>query len=237
MLAATVLENPWIPHDPTLKQAEFLLLSEREVLYGGSAGGGKSDALLMAALQFVDVPGYSALLLRRSYADLALPGALMDRAHQWLYGTSAVWNAAEKTWTFPSGATLTFGYLDRVNDKYRYQSSEFQFIGFDELTQFTEEEYTYLFSRLRRRADLPVPLRMRAASNPGGIGHDWVRRRFLLEPGTSSRRFLPASLHDNPICSRRSTSQRWGHWIRSRGLNYLTATGMCRMNGCSIMTR
>lgn len=197
ILAATVLDNPWIPHDPTLKQAEFLLLPHREILYGGSAGGGKSDALLMAALQYVDVPGYSALLLRRTLVDLALPGALMDRAHEWLHGKPAKWNGSDKTWTFPSGATLTFGYLDSPSDKQRYQSSEFQFIGFDELTHFAEAEYTYLFSRLRRTASLNVPLRMRAASNPGGIGHDWVRRRFLLE-SSPSRRFVRASLYDNP---------------------------------------
>lgn len=197
ILAATVLDNSWIPHDPTLKQAEFLLLPDREVLYGGSAGGGKSDALLMAALQYVDVPGYAALLLRRTLVDLALPGALMDRAHHWLHSTAASWSGSDKTWTFPSGATLTFGYLDGPTDKQRYQSSEFQFIGFDELTQFDEAEYTYLFSRLRRTANLNVPLRMRSASNPGGVGHDWVRRRFLLEH-SPSRRFVRASLHDNP---------------------------------------
>jgi len=79
----------YIPHTPFPQQAAFLLLPHREVLYGGAAGGGKSDALLMAALQYVDVPGYRALLLRRTFADLALPGALMDRAETWLAGTDA----------------------------------------------------------------------------------------------------------------------------------------------------
>ena len=74
----------WVPHSPTPKQAEFLACQAKEVFYGGAAGGGKSDALLMAALAYVDVPGYAALLLRRTFADLSLPGALMDRAHQWL---------------------------------------------------------------------------------------------------------------------------------------------------------
>ena len=88
-MRATILENPWIPHEPTPKQAEFLLMPDLEVLFGGSAGGGKSDALLMAALQYVDVPGYAAILFRRTYTDLSLPGALMDRAHEWLQGTKA----------------------------------------------------------------------------------------------------------------------------------------------------
>jgi predicted phage terminase large subunit-like protein len=175
-----------------------------EVLYGGAAGGGKSSALLMAALQFVDVPGYAAILFRRTYSDLALPGALMSRASEWLAGSGARWNDTTKTWTFPSGATLTFGYLDKANDRFRYQSSEFQMIGFDELTQFAEVDYRYLFSRLRRRADSRIPLRMRAATNPGGVGHAWVKRRFLSEPDASSagRLFVPARLDDNPHLDR-----------------------------------
>jgi predicted phage terminase large subunit-like protein len=153
----------------------------------------------MAALQYVDTPGYHALLLRRTYADLALPEALMSRAHEWLRGSDAHWSAAEKTWTFPSGATLTFGYLASEGDKYRYQSSAFQFIGFDELTQFTEGQYTYLFSRLRRLEGMKnVPLRMRSASNPGGVGHDWVKQRFIVEGRTSNRVFIPSGLSDNP---------------------------------------
>jgi predicted phage terminase large subunit-like protein len=170
-----------------------------EALYGGAAGGGKSDALLMAALQFVDVKGYAALLFRRTYSDLALPGALMSRAFEWLGGSAARWTDTTKTWTFPSGATLTFGYLDTANDRFRYQSSEVQFVGFDELTQFSETDYTYLFSRLRRLQGSPVPLRMRAASNPGGIGHAWVKRRFLsADGGSAGRLFVPARLEDNP---------------------------------------
>src|SRR5262249_13851241 len=125
LFAVTVLQNRWIRHRPTVRQAELLLHAEApEALYGGAAGGGKSDALLMAALQFVDVPSYRALLFRRTYGDLALPGALMCRAFEWLGGTPARWSDTTKTWTFPSGATLTFGYLDTANDRFRYQSSE-----------------------------------------------------------------------------------------------------------------
>lgn len=152
----------------------------------------------MAALQYADVPGYAALILRRTYADLSLPGALMDRAHEWLAGTDAKWNGQDKQWTFPSGAVLAFGYLEHENDKYRYQSSEFQFIAFDELTQFTETQYTYMFSRLRRLRDSAVPIRMRAGSNPGGIGHVWVKNRFILADKSQGRIFVPARLDDNP---------------------------------------
>lgn len=191
--------SAFIPHTPHPRQAVFLAQACREAFFGGAAGGGKSDALLMAALQYVDLPGYSAILFRRTYADLALSNALMNRADEWLRGTGAVWRAKDKVWRFPSGATLTFGYLDNENDKYRYQSAEFQFIGFDELTHFAETQYTYLFSRLRRNAGSPVPLRMRSASNPGGVGHEWVKARFVDGGlGRRERVFVPSRLADNP---------------------------------------
>lgn len=190
--------NPYIPKTPTPKQAAFLLLDCREALYGGAAGGGKSEALLMAALQYVDVPGYAALLLRRTYADLSLPGALMDRASEWLTPTPAKWNGQDKQWTFPSGAILAFGYLEHERDKYRYQSSEFQFIGFDELTQFSSTQYTYMFSRARRKQGVSIPIRVRSGSNPGGAGHEWVKQRFLIEGRSKGRLFIPARLEDNP---------------------------------------
>jgi predicted phage terminase large subunit-like protein len=189
----------YIPWVPTETQTAFLLCDAHEALYGGAAGGGKSVALLMAALQYVDVPGYHALILRRTFAALSKPGALIDLAHDWLHGTDAVWNESRKQWTFPSGATLSFGYLDTENDKYQYQGAAFHFIGFDELTQFTASQYRYLFSRRRRPKDLGnVPLRTRAASNPGGEGHEWVYQRFFVEGKKAKRVFIPAKLDDNP---------------------------------------
>lgn len=191
--------NKYIPIQPTDAQAAFLLLDCREALYGGAAGGGKSVALLAAALQYVDVPGYNALILRRTFAALSKPGALIDLAHEWLQGTDAVWNETRKQWTFPSGATLSFGYLDTENDKFQYQGAAYQFIGFDELTQFTRTQYTYLFSRRRRSHALKnVPMRTRAASNPGGEGHEWVFERFFTEGRAKGRVFIPAKLTDNP---------------------------------------
>lgn len=194
VIYATIYDNPYIPTRPFYKQIEFITTPESEALYGGQAGGGKSEALLMAGLQWVEDPTYNGLILRRTYKDLALPGALMDRAHEWLQPTDAHWNNTDKTWIFPSGATLSFGYLQHENDKYQYQSSEFQFIAFDELTQFTESQYLYLFSRLRRKENSQVPLRVRAGSNPGGLGHEWVKNRFIL--GTLP--FIPASYKENP---------------------------------------
>jgi predicted phage terminase large subunit-like protein len=193
------------------KQELFLALTHREAFFGGAAGPGKSTALLAGALQYADVPGYSALILRRTYADLALPGALMDMAHDWLGPTDARWNASRVTWIFPSGATVTFGHLEHEEQKRRYASARFHFIAFDELTQFTESQYTFLFSRLRRPAAstqgrapdgtgaASIPLRMRSASNPGGPGHPWVKRRLVDEKTRHhGAAFIPAKLIENP---------------------------------------
>lgn len=194
------LELPWtkyIPVKPTGKQLAFLLLPVKEALFGGAAGGGKSFCLLMGALQYVSDSSYASLILRRTYGDLSKPGALIDISKHWLGGTDAAWSEQTKTWRFPSGATLTFGYLDTANDKWQYQGGSYQFIGFDELTQFREGDYRYLFGWLRRKEGMVIPLRMRSASNPGGIGHTWVKQRFIDE-ANEDRMFLPARLDDNP---------------------------------------
>jgi predicted phage terminase large subunit-like protein len=239
--------NRFIPHTSTPPQAAFLMLDCLEAFYGGAGGGGKSDALLMTGLQYVDVPGYHALIIRRNLPDLAMPNALMDRAHAWLdRRNDARWDEPKKRWTFASGATLTFGYLDGARDIDRYASAEFSFIAVDELTQFSEKQYLDLFARLRapacprcrfhehykqhretahqqrtkhcrgcldlqrqlqNTAHLPVahiPLRMRSASNPGNVGHDWVKRRFIARLGAPAgdRLFVPARLDDNPFINR-----------------------------------
>lgn len=192
---------PYCPHEPTRRQRAFLALDDFEALYGGQASGGKSDALLMAALQFVEVPGYSAILFRRTHQDLALPGALMDRALLWLadpIGRGEVrWDSAHKQLRFPSGAVLSFGYMESDQDRHRYKSAEFQFVGFDELTTFSELQYLYLASRVRRLAGAPVITRMRSATNPGDVGHAWVKARFV-DPGDRSRPFVRAAAEDNP---------------------------------------
>lgn len=185
------------------QQAVFLLLDCFEALYGGAVGGGKSAALLMAALQFVHVPGYRALILRRTFAQLSKGDALIPMSHEWLAGhrPRVSWNEQRRTWTFPSGATLEFGHVEHERSMFDYQGAAYQFVGFDELTQFPEEVYDYIaFSRQRRRsalAELGVPVRVRATANPGGIGHEWVKRRFVVSraPGVA---FIPARVWDNP---------------------------------------
>lgn len=186
----------WVPHTPEPKPRKFLGLTCLEAGYGGSAGGMKTDTLLTDALAHVDVPGYSALLVRKTFTDLTQPGALIPRSHEWLSGTGAKWRERERVWLFPSGATLKFGYLENEYDHLQYQGSEFQFIGFDELTQHREEQYLYLFSRLRRKNTISVPLKMRSTTNPGGPGHEWVRKRFIDGATEDEKDFLVLSGQD-----------------------------------------
>ena len=192
-------ESPYSPETPSLTQKVFLRTYSLEALFGGAAGGGKSSALLMAALQYIDVPNYSAILFRRTYADLALPGAIMDRFQRWIAEEEDIkWNANNYTAVFPSGARISFGYLNNSQDYLRYKGAEFQFIGMDEVTEIREADYRYLFSRLRRPASGPlakVPLRMRCASNPAP---NWVRQRFIIEGKEQGRIFVPSFLTDNP---------------------------------------
>ena len=193
----------YIPYDPTPKQRAFLLMNDtKEILYGGAAGGGKSVAQLMAALQYVDIPGYSAILFRKTYADLSLPGALIDMSKQWLMpfvdSKEVKWSEKEKQYVFPSGATLNFGYLESANDCYRYQGAEFQYIGMDEVTHIDPTNYRYLFSRLRKPKTLQVPLRFRATANPGGQFGEYYYQRFFVEGKDAGRIFIGAGIDDNP---------------------------------------
>jgi len=207
--------SSYIPTKPNAKQAAFLLYDGLEAFYGGAAYGGKSEALLMGALQHVDVPGYAALIVRKSYTDLSLPGALMDRAKAWLQDTDAKWNRETHTWHFPKGSSLTFGYIQNDSDKYRYQSAEFQYIAWDEVTEFgpgreggPNDAYLFMFSRLRLKAGMEdVPLRVRSASNPIGPGALWVRKRFVDEGPDKQGIFIPAKLWDNTAVDHESYLQ------------------------------
>ena len=151
----------------------------------------------MGALAHVDKSEFHSLVLRRTFRDLKQPNAIMDRSHKWLDGTDAHWNAQDKRWTFPSGASCTFGYFDCERDKDQYASAEFSYIGFDELTQFPFGWYTFMFSRLRVNISSGIQPKMRGATNPGGIGHVWVFNRFV-DPRTATAPFISATLDDNP---------------------------------------
>lgn len=206
ILMETVLKNPYIPvtdKRPSRKQSRFLSFFGREALFGGAVGGGKSDSLLMAALQFIQVPDYSAILLRRVHKHLTQSEGLIERFFSWMRETGHVqgkhfrWKAQDSKAIFPNGASLGFGYCDHNRDLDAFQGGSWHYIGIDEVGQWPKHYYTWLFSRQRRKANCRVPIRMRATANPGGVGHQWLKARFI-DPKTASAFFIRSLLDDNP---------------------------------------
>ena len=183
------------------------MLGHREAFFGGAAGPGKSEALLQGAVMYYDVPTYHAIIFRRTIQSLELEGGLIPRSKEWWLekpnanGEIAKWNGSKLTWTFPSGATVGFGYMNHKDDHFRYGSTEYQYIAFDEVTEFQEFQYRFMFSRLRLTRDLSeiygVEPKVRSAANPIGPGVVWVKRRFNLPYGCRERPFIPARLSDN----------------------------------------
>ena len=190
-------------------QTDFLAAADTDVLYGGAAGGGKSYAMLVDPLRFAHRAAHRALILRRSMPELR---ELIDKSRE-LYPKAfpgCKFREVEKIWTFPSGAKLEFGYLERDADVYRYQGQAYSWIGFDEITHLgTEFSWNYLASRLRT-TDSEITPYMRCTANPGGAGATWVKKRYVnpSEPNKSfigkdglTRKFIPARLEDNPYLS------------------------------------
>lgn len=186
--------------------------AEDEALYGGSKGGGKSDAILFESTRQINHPQYKALLLRRSFPKLL---ELIERSRQVFPYMGGKYNEANKIWRFQSGAFIRFGHCQYERDKDNYQGHEYSFIGFDQLEEFTESMYTYILGA-NRTSDAGIRCYIRASANPGGVGHNWVKQRFikgkipfktyahsynLPNGGTIDRTstFIPARVYDNAI--------------------------------------
>lgn len=206
-------------------QTEFLAAAEREVLYGGSAGGGKSYAILADALRDLPHPQFRGLIVRRTTEELR---ELVQKSQE-LYPKAIPgikWSERKMEWKSPAGGSLWMSFLERDQDVTRYQGQAFNYIAFDELTQWsTPYAWNYMRSRLRTTAP-DLRLYMRASTNPGGPGHNWVKKMFIdpaawgkafsatdIETGETlvwpkghskagqplfKRRFIPARLSDNP---------------------------------------
>ena len=201
---------------PQPKQISFLERSEYEVLYGGAAGGGKSDAAVMIPLLQVHIPHFKALILRKTYPQLS---ELIEKSLIYYKRAfpKAKYNSTEHRWRFPSGASVTFGSMQNLQARENYRGKQFDVIIFDELTHFTWEEYSFMFSRNRPSGE-GTRCYIRATTNPGGVGHVWVKDRFITAAppmtritGTltvpnenggvrevkRSRIFVPAKVFDN----------------------------------------
>ena len=206
---------------PQPRQAAFMRRTEDEVFFGGSKGGGKSEALVVEALRQIDNPNYKGLILRKTYPNLL---ELIDKAFKYypVANPKARYNAQEHCWRFPSGAKIYFRNVKGSSYKTDFQGLQFDYIAFDELTHFTWDEYSYIMGGNRPSGPGTICY-VRSAGNPGGIGHGWVKERFILpaKPGKRiweevkvrtpegreievkrSRTFIPSTVFDNKILLR-----------------------------------
>jgi len=197
------------------RQEEFLSLPDSffEAFYGGALGGGKTEALVMLPILrgFHESSKYNGIIFRRTFPQLE--EHVIPKTRQWYPMVGGKYNETKHIWTFPSGATQRLGYLDSDADVYKHDGAEYNYIGWDELTHFTERMYTYLSTRCRSsHKKTGLPTIMRSASNPGGEGHAWVKKRFvdvaplgripivykIAGEIVSKSIFIPAKMQDNP---------------------------------------
>lgn len=200
-------------------QTEFMSRTEDEVLFGGAAGGMKTMSLLHYPVRdLLRIPKLQALYCQRENNRMR---DVLVLAQEYFIPLGATYNKTEQIFVFPNGSRYEFGHMEHEDSKYRYMGRGFDIICFDELTQFTESQYLYLFSRNRGVSNPGYRAKMRAATNPGGIGHSWVKARFVdalvpyktrffirvnnedlrchpETPFAKSRAFIPSRVTDNP---------------------------------------
>lgn len=194
----------WRPH-PGPQEEAFCNFWVFEILYGGAKGGGKTDWLLFDFLdpELMKHANYRGIIFRRTFPRLR---EIIDRSFQWFPALNAQYSKQERCWTFSSGAKLFFAHCQYEESKYDYQGHEYQYMGFDQIEEFTESQYNFLKIQ-GRTSDDKIPVRLRATANPGNVGHLWVKRRWIddKEPmaiykdelGLTSM-FIPAKIYDNP---------------------------------------
>ena len=222
MSTETAAVIQWRPHPGP--QESFLENPAYEAFFGGAKGPGKTECILMEAARQHQRPRYRGAILRRTFPRL---GEIIDRSFKYYPNFGAKYSGRDRqlempAWTFPSGGKIAFGHVQHERDKYNYQGKEIHFMGFDQLEEFTESQYLFLFGQ-NRTSDPDIWCYIRSTGNPGGVGHAWVKKRFIEpfkdcpgklkyfkrdndediefdknEPDVMSRTFIPATLTDNP---------------------------------------
>jgi len=175
---------------PNRKQEKFLSLPYEifEGLYGGAAFGGKTEVIGLVPLtskcigsdkSFIDHPRFKGLLLRRTFPELERE--IIPRMMPFYESSGASWNGTKRSWTWPSGARIFVGHIEHESDVRKYDTDEYNYIGWDELTSFTEFQYLYLIGSRCRSSIIDLPAFARAGTNPGNIGNTWVRNRWQVD--------------------------------------------------------
>lgn len=194
------------------KQEEFLSLPDSifEALYGGALGGGKTEALVMLPIVrgFHQYRDFNGVIFRRTFPQLEKH--VIPKTKKYYTALGAKYNDTKHIWTFPAGGTIHLAHLETDDDVESHDGAEYNYIAWDELEHFHQKMYNYLIMRGRTSTQLPTI--MRSTAMPGGVGHGWVRERFI-DPYPAGGKilirkvgdvetirsiFIPAKMQDNP---------------------------------------
>lgn len=182
----------------------------------------------------MEEPGYNAVIIRRTFAQLDSSDSIMHKSKIWLSGLrykgkKARWQESKKHWVFPNGNTLSFKHMDNANAIDDYQGGTWSTICVDEAGQFTEEMLSYPKTRMRKPENSRMPMRWRGAGNPGGVGHEFLKARYVKDangnPITNPDRcFFPATIEDNPHIDKEDYIKR----LINSGVDELTLAQLLR---------
>lgn len=205
-------------YSPSKRQTKFHTSTAFETLYGGAAGGGKTTAIVAEAITFaLQYPKARIYMFRRTIPELkqSIVPEIYKQAGEYINSGGMKEHSQDRRFTFKNGSIIQLAYLENSADMYKYQSAEIHLLLIDELTHFTQDEYEYLKTRIRSTGE--HPLKVMCATNPGNIGHGWVKSYFIdiappetiyTDKAGNTRQFIPARVDDHPIEAFRESYSR-----------------------------